>query len=82
MKNIKHPYGNKKSFILKSIKKLIQNLVRFFVNLVCKLDTHDEIIISSAKHAPKKKDTEFLLSLKHMKVVKYILCTLYYSKIF
>ena len=60
MKNIKHPYGNKKSFILKSIKKLIQNLVRFFVNLVCKLDTHDEIIISSATHAPWKKDSEFL----------------------
>lgn len=60
MKNIIHPYGNKKSFILKFTKKIIQNVIRFFVNIFCKLDDKDEIIISVATHAPWKKDLEFL----------------------
>ncbi len=60
MKKINHPYGNKKSFILKFTKKIIQNTIRFFVNIICKLDEMDEIIISSATHAPWKKDGEFL----------------------
>tara|TARA_Y100001958_G_C21210537_1_gene536295 strand:- start:1010 stop:1759 length:750 start_codon:yes stop_codon:yes gene_type:complete len=60
MKNIKHPYGNKKSFLIKFFKILIQNIIRFFVNFFCKLDKDDEIIISSATHAPWKKDREFL----------------------
>ena len=59
MKNIKHPYGNKKSFLLKFIKNLIQTLVKFFVNFFCKLEINDEIIISSATHAPWKKDKKF-----------------------
>ena len=59
MKNIKHPYGNKKSIILKSFKIFLQKLIRFFVNFFCKLDEHDEIIISSATHAPWLKDKEF-----------------------
>tara|TARA_B100001057_G_scaffold330655_1_gene330963 strand:+ start:134 stop:883 length:750 start_codon:yes stop_codon:yes gene_type:complete len=59
MKNIKHPYGNQKSFFLKFIKKSIQKIVRFVVNFFCKLDNNDEIIISSATHAPWKKDKEF-----------------------
>ncbi len=60
MKNIQHPYGNKKSFLLKLVKKFIQNIIKFFVNFFCKLDVYDEIIISSATHAPWKKDGEFL----------------------
>lgn len=60
MKKIKHPYGNTKSFILKFTKKIIQNVIRFFVNIICKLDKDDEIIISSATHAPWKRDNEFL----------------------
>tara|TARA_B100001063_G_C16776424_1_gene565821 strand:+ start:5461 stop:6210 length:750 start_codon:yes stop_codon:yes gene_type:complete len=60
MKNIKHPYGNKKSFFLKTVKSFIQKLVKFFVNFFCKLDLYDEIIISSATHAPWKKDKKFL----------------------
>ena len=60
MKNINHPYGNTKSFTLKFIKKIIQNIIRFFVNVICKLDEMDEIIISPATHAPWKKDSEFL----------------------
>ena len=58
MKNINHPYGNTKSFTLKFIKKIIQNIIRFFVNVICKLDEMDEIIISPATHAPWKKDSE------------------------
>ena len=52
MKRINHPYGNTKSLILKSTKKIIQNIIRFVVNVICKLDKNDEIIISSATHAP------------------------------
>ena len=60
MKKINHPYGNTKSLILKSTKKIIQNIIRFVVDVICKLDKNDEIIISSATHAPWKKDKEFL----------------------
>ena len=60
MKKINHPYGNTKSLILKSTKKIIQNIIRFFVGVICKLDKNDEIIISPATHAPWKKDKEFL----------------------
>ena len=58
MKNIKHPYGNQKSFFLKFFKISIQKIVRFVVNFFCKLDNNDEIIISSATHAPWKKDKD------------------------
>tara|TARA_B100001027_G_scaffold192178_1_gene146865 strand:- start:1642 stop:2391 length:750 start_codon:yes stop_codon:yes gene_type:complete len=61
MKKIRHPYGNKKSFFLKFFKKIIQNMIRFFVNIFCKLDDNDEIIISPATHAPWRKDKEFLV---------------------
>ena len=59
MNQIKHPHGNLKSFILKSVKNFLQKLIRFFVNFFCKLDINDEIIISSATHAPWKKDKSF-----------------------
>ena len=59
MNNIKHPHGNNKSFFLKLIKKFIQNIIKFFVNFLCKLDKFDEIIISSATHAPWEKDVNF-----------------------
>jgi len=59
MNQIKHPHGNFKSFILKTFKKFLQKFIRFFVNLFCKLESYDEIIISSATHAPWKKDKSF-----------------------
>ena len=59
MKNIKHPYGNFKSSVLKSFKKFLQNIIKFFVSFVCKLDENDEIIISSATHCPWLKDKNF-----------------------
>ncbi len=59
MKKIKHPHGNIRSFFLKFIKNLIQETIRLIVNCVCKLDSNDEIIISSATHAPWKKDKKF-----------------------
>ena len=43
MKKINHPYGNTKSLILKSTKKIIQNIIRFFVGVICKLDKNDEM---------------------------------------
>ena len=59
MKKIKHPHGNIRSFFLKLVKNLIQRILKFLVNCVCKLDSYDEIIISSATHAPWKKDKKF-----------------------
>ena len=59
MKTIKHPYGNLRSFLLKSIKNLIEKILKFVVNFFCKLEKDDKIIISSATHAPWQKDKNF-----------------------
>ena len=64
MKNIKHPYGNIKSLILKSSKKFLQNTIKFFVRFFCKLEKDDEIIISSATHSPWLKDKNFNIFFK------------------
>ena len=69
MKKIKHPYGNIKSFLLKFLKNLIGKILKFFVNFICRLDNNDEIIISSATHAPWKKDKKFNIffhKIKHL----------------
>ena len=69
MKKIKHPYGNIKSFLLKLLKNLIGKILKFFVNFICRLDNNDEIIISSATHAPWKKDKKFNIffhKIKHL----------------
>ena len=67
MKTIKHPHGNVRSFLLKFIKNLIERTLKFFVNLVCKLDDNDKIIISTATHAPWKKDSNFNTFYKKVK---------------
>ena len=67
MKKIKHPHGNIRSFSLKFIKNSIEKLTRFLVNFICKLDDNDEIIISSATHAPWKKDKNFAAFYKNIK---------------
>ena len=67
MNKIKHPHGNIKSFTLKFIKKSIQKIIKFFVNFICKLNYDDEIIISSATHAPWKKDKEFFSFFEKIK---------------
>lgn len=59
MKTIKHPHGNIRSFSLKFIKNFIAKVIRFCVNIICKLDNDDEIIISVATHAPWQKDKSF-----------------------
>ena len=64
MKNIKHPHGNIRSFILKSFRKNLQIIIRLFTSLFCKLDENDEIIISSATHSPWKKDKNFKFFFK------------------
>ena len=66
MNQIKHPHGNLKSFILKSFKKFLQKLIRFFVNFFCKLDIYDEITISSATHSPWLKDRNFYKFFKNI----------------
>tara|TARA_Y100000768_G_scaffold388801_1_gene387312 strand:+ start:78 stop:827 length:750 start_codon:yes stop_codon:yes gene_type:complete len=67
MKTIKHPYGNFRSFLLKSIKNLLEKILRFVVNFICKLENDDKIIISSATHAPWKKDKEFFTFYQKVK---------------
>ena len=71
MKKIKHPHGNLRSFSLKFVKNSIERLTRFLVNFICKLDHNDEIIISTATHAPWKKDKTF--SIFYEKVKHYTL---------
>ena len=71
MKKIKHPHGNFRSFSLKFIKNSIQILLKFLVNFICKLDQYDEIIISTATHAPWKKDKKF--SQFYEKIKEYTL---------
>ena len=61
MNNIKHPHGNTRSFFLKLVKNNLQKIIKFFTNFFCKMDRFDEIIISSAVHAPWKKDQKFTL---------------------
>ena len=67
MKNIEHPIGNAKISITKSLKNLLLNFLRLFVNIFFKLDKNDEIILSSAFHAPWLYDKEFL---KFYKLIK------------
>ena len=59
MKNINHPYGNIKISTTKLFKKLLLNSLKFIVNIFFKLDKNDEIIISSAVHAPWLEDKMF-----------------------
>ncbi len=67
MKKFKHPYGNIKSFLLKFLKSSIEKILKFFVNFICRLDINDEIIISSATHAPWKKDKKFDIFFRKIK---------------
>ena len=67
MKNIDHPYGNIKVLVTKTVKKLLLNFLKFVVNLFFKLDKNDEIIISSAVHAPWLSDKEFYKFYKSIK---------------
>lgn len=71
MKKIKHPHGNIRSFSLKFVKNSIEKLTRFLVSFICKLDHNDEIIISTATHAPWKKDKNF--SIFYEKIKHYTL---------
>ena len=64
MNNIKHPHGNTRSLFLKMTKNILQKIIKFFVNFFCKMNKFDEIIISSAVHAPWKKDKKFKIFLK------------------
>ena len=59
MNNIQHPYGNTRSTFLKQNRNILQKIIRFFVNFFCRMNEFDEIIISSAIHAPWKKDIKF-----------------------
>ena len=59
MKNINHPYGNIKILITKLFKKLLLYFLKLIVNIFFKLGINDEIIISSAVHAPWLEDKIF-----------------------
>ena len=68
---IKHPYGNIKVWFFKNIKKTIENFVRFLTNFFVKLKDDDQVLISSATHAPWIYDKKFNSFYKRIK--KYTL---------
>ena len=59
IKTIKHPYGNKKISIIKFFKDLIKISIKLFLSLFFKFGKSDEVIISSAVHAPWLSDKKF-----------------------
>ena len=67
MKNIDHPYGNTKILLTKFTKSVLLGFLKRSVNIFFKLDKNDEIIISSAVHAPWKQDRDFFRFYKRIK---------------
>ena len=68
LKQIDHPHGNLRSFILKTFKNNLQLIIRFFTSFFCKLKKDDKILISSATHAPwiyNKKFADFYQIVKN-----------------
>jgi O-methyltransferase len=64
-KIFKHPVGNIKIFIIKSLSILISNLFLFFLSLIIKIKKNEsEIIISRALYAPWKKNNLFSVFFK------------------
>jgi O-methyltransferase len=59
IEKIKHPYGNNKIIIIKFIKDLIKKTIKLFLSFFFKFEKSDEIIISSAVHAPWLSDKKF-----------------------
>tara|TARA_B110001452_G_scaffold100831_1_gene83625 strand:+ start:421 stop:1173 length:753 start_codon:yes stop_codon:yes gene_type:complete len=59
IKTIKHPYGNNKITIIKFIKDLIKKSIKLFLSIFFKFENSDEVIISSAVHAPWLSDKKF-----------------------
>jgi len=68
---IKHPYGKFKIWFFKRIKKSIQKFITFFASFFVELKNDDQILISSATHAPWISDKEFFLFYK--KINEYTL---------
>ena len=69
LKQIDHPHGNFRSFILKKFKYILQLIIRFFTSFFCKLQKDDKILISSATHAPwvyNKKFSDFYQIIKNL----------------
>jgi len=60
IKKIKHPYGNNKINIVKFFKNFIKIFIKFILSFIFKFEDTDEIIISSAVHAPWLEDKKFL----------------------
>lgn len=60
IKKIKHPYGNNKINIVKFFKNFIKIFIKFILSFMFKFEDTDEIIISSAVHAPWLEDKKFL----------------------
>ena len=59
IENIKHPYGNNKISVIKFIKNIIKKSIKLILSLFFKFEKSDEIIISSAVHAPWLSDKKF-----------------------
>tara|TARA_B100000902_G_scaffold75013_1_gene79899 strand:+ start:905 stop:1669 length:765 start_codon:yes stop_codon:yes gene_type:complete len=62
-----HPHGNLKSFIFKLIKNIIQRTITIFTRIFANLENDDQILISSATHAPWLYDKKFFFFYKKIK---------------
>ena len=60
LKQISHPHGNFRSSVLKTFRNTLQSIIRFFLSFFCKLKKDDNILISSATHAPWIYNSRFL----------------------
>ena len=60
MSDYQHPFGNYKVNIVKFFAKILSSVSLFFLSFLFKIDKNkNEIIISSAFHAPWKDDKDF-----------------------
>lgn len=68
----KHLYGNNKILILKSFKKTIEFVIRFFLSFFYKFKSYQKIIISTAVYAPWIRDKNFynlFLKIKNLTIL-------------
>jgi O-methyltransferase len=62
-----HVYGNKKIFLIKLFKVLIEKTIKSFLSLFYKFNDNQKIIISTAVYAPWIENKEFSLLFKDIK---------------
>ena len=65
---IYHPIGNKKIYLIKKCRELLNGIILFFLSLILKINRDkSEIIISTSFYAPWKDDLNFYLFFNKIK---------------